>query len=69
VLPPPQPGMQAWLARQRDLTRFADHIFLREVVRPTLRQSVLNHDELFGFRGARPLPARRSIRWRAELGN
>lgn len=66
VLPPLQPAMQAWLARQRDLTRFADQIFLRELVWPTLRQSVLNHDELFDFHGARPFPAHPPIRWNTE---
>ncbi|MDM0109120.1 tetratricopeptide repeat protein [Variovorax sp. J22R24] len=63
ALPPLKPLMQAWLARQGDVTRFADQIFLREMVWPTLRQSVLNHDELFGFHGARPFPAHPPIRW------
>ena len=66
ALPPLKPAMQAWLARQGDLTRFADQIFLREFVWPTLRQSVLGHDELFGFHGARPFPAHPPIRWQNE---
>jgi hypothetical protein len=64
VLAALKPLMQGWLARQGDVTRFADQIFLREVVWPTLRQSVLNHDEVFGFHGARPFPAHPPIRWR-----
>ena len=66
ALPPLKPAMQAWLARQGDLTRFADQIFLREAVWPTLRQSVLNHDERFGFHGARPFPPHPPIRWNTE---
>jgi hypothetical protein len=63
VLAPLKPLMQGWLAKQSDVTRFADQIFLREIVWPTLRQSVLNHDEVFGFDGARAFPAHPPIRW------
>lgn len=65
-LMPLKPLMQAWLARQADVTRFADQIFLREIVWPTLRQSVLNHDEWFDFHGAVPFPAHPPIRWPTE---
>lgn len=63
---PLKPLMQGWLARQTDVTRFADQIFLREMVWPTLRQSVLNHDDWFDFHGAVPFPAHPPIRWRTE---
>ncbi|AVJ25529.1 hypothetical protein CQ006_25885 [Pseudomonas cedrina] len=59
-----KPLMQAWLARQSDVTRFADQIFLRETVWSTLRQSVLNHDDWFDFHGATPFATHRPIRWR-----
>ncbi|MGY2377457.1 tetratricopeptide repeat protein [Pseudomonas sp. SDO524_S393] len=65
-LPRLKPLMQAWLARQVDVTRFADQIFLREQVWPMLRQSVLNHDEWFDFQGARPFPSHGPIRWQTE---
>ncbi|WP_339519810.1 hypothetical protein [Pseudomonas proteolytica] len=65
-LMPLKPLMQAWMARQADVTRFADQIFLREIVWPTLRQSVLNHDEWFDFHGAVSFPAHAPIRWRTE---
>lgn len=65
-LMPLKPLMQAWLARQADVTRFADQIFLRESVWPTLRQSVLNHDDWFEFHGAVPFPTHAPIRWRTE---
>ncbi|WP_124379046.1 hypothetical protein [Pseudomonas synxantha] len=61
-----KPLMQAWLARQADVTRFADQIFLREIVWPTLRQSVLSHDDWFDFHGAVPFPPHPPIRWRTE---
>jgi hypothetical protein len=62
-LPDLEPLMRRWLARQTDVTRFADQIFLRETVWPTLRQSVLQHDDLFGFHGASPFPAHPPHRW------
>lgn len=65
-LMPLKPLMQAWLARQADVTRFADQIFLREIVWPTLRQSVLSHDDWFDFHGAMPFPVHAPIRWRTE---
>jgi hypothetical protein len=65
-LPDLEPLMRRWLARQKDVTRFADQIFLRETVWPTLRQSVLQHDDLFGFHGASPFPAHPPHRWGAQ---
>lgn len=65
-LMPLKPLMQSWLTRQSDVTRFADQIFLREIVWPTLRQSVLNHDDWFDFHGATPFPSHPPIRWRTE---
>lgn len=61
-----RPLMQAWLARQTDVTRFADQIFLRETVWPTLRLSVLSHDDWFDFHGAVTFPAHAPIRWKTE---
>lgn len=65
-LMPLKPLMQAWLSQQKDVTRFADQIFLRETVWPTLRKSVLNHDDWFDFHGALPFPSHPPIRWRTE---
>lgn len=66
ALPPLKPSMQAWLAQQSDVNRFADQIFLREQVWPLLRQSVLSHDEWFDFHHAQPFPAHPPIRWQTE---
>ncbi|QTD31465.1 tetratricopeptide repeat protein [Pseudomonas fluorescens] len=65
-LPAMKPLMQAWMARQTNVTRFVDQKFLREVVWPSLRQSVMCHDEFFDFHGARPFPAHAPIRWRTD---
>ncbi|SDT99294.1 tetratricopeptide repeat protein [Pseudomonas yamanorum] len=61
-----KPLMQAWLAQQTDVTRFADQMFLRELVWPTLSRSVLNHDDMFDFHNAVPFPSHPPIRWRSE---
>lgn len=63
VLPPIAPKMRAYTAAYRGAARFTDQAFLREVLWPTVRESILNHDELFGFHGAEPLPAHAPLRW------
>lgn len=49
--------------RHRDAGRYLDQHFLREMLWPTIRDSVLNHDELFGFHDARAFPAHAPVRW------
>lgn len=66
ALPPLKPLMQAWLGRQSDVTRFADQIFLREQVWPTLRTSVLSHDAWFDFHDAQPFAPHAPIRWQTD---
>jgi len=46
--------------------RFIDQHFLRQFIWPTLRQSVLCHDELFGFHGAQPFPSHAPVRWKTD---
>jgi tetratricopeptide (TPR) repeat protein len=46
--------------------RFIDQHFLREKVWPTMRQSALCHDDLFGFHGARPFPPHAPVRWKTD---
>ncbi|MEJ1098270.1 MULTISPECIES: tetratricopeptide repeat protein [unclassified Pseudoxanthomonas] len=50
-------------SRYQDKARFVDQSFLRECVWPTMRKSLLSHDELFGFHDARPFPPHSPIRW------
>ncbi|KNC95581.1 tetratricopeptide repeat protein [Trabulsiella odontotermitis] len=46
--------------------RFVDQYFLRQHLWPTIKQSLLNHDELFGFLDAQPFPAHAPIRWQTD---
>ncbi len=55
--------VQDYLSKQAPHARFADQFFLREYMWPTVRQSLLSHDELFGFYNAVPYPAHAPIRW------
>jgi hypothetical protein len=66
ALPQLRPLMLSWLARQNQTARTVDQDFLRETVWPFVRQSVLNHDELFGFHNPRPFPAHEPVRWSTE---
>lgn len=60
-------GVREWMqnfhARYKSSERFADQSFLKTVLWPTVRESVLNHDTLFGFHGARAWPAHAPVRW------
>ncbi|NUU68782.1 tetratricopeptide repeat protein [Enterobacteriaceae bacterium BIT-l23] len=46
--------------------RFTDQYFLRSVLWATVRNSILNHDELFNFHHAQPWPEHPPIRWQAR---
>jgi hypothetical protein len=53
---PPMRGLlQAFLARPIKNRHFADQWFLREVIWPYARRSLMSHDSQFGFMNARPL--------------
>ncbi|WP_186110427.1 tetratricopeptide repeat protein [Burkholderia gladioli] len=64
VFPPIAPLMADFARSCPDERRFTDQYFLRAVLWPTIRDSVLNHDELFGFHDARPFPPHPPVRWR-----
>ena len=67
VLPNMERAMQTYSREKAKASgRFIDQHFLRENVWPTLRLSVLSHDERFGFHGARPFPAHPPIRWKTD---
>lgn len=67
---PNLPGIRELIAQylkdEKAHPRFADQYFLRRSLWPTIRQSLLNHDELFGFLEAQPFPAHEPVRWRME---
>jgi hypothetical protein len=60
------PSMQDFARKNAGSGRFIDQHFLREHVWPTLRKSVLCHDELFGFHDAQPFPAHAPNRWNTD---
>ncbi|MGL5525796.1 MAG: tetratricopeptide repeat protein [Aeromonas veronii] len=43
--------------------RFVDQYFLRQCLWPTVRESLLSHDDIFGFHHARPFPPHMPVRW------
>ncbi|WP_431224338.1 tetratricopeptide repeat protein [Serratia sp. L9] len=57
---------RVYLSQQEGHRRFVDQYFLRQYLWPTLKQSLLNHDELFGFHDAQPYPAHPPIRWQTD---
>ncbi|MDN7452301.1 tetratricopeptide repeat protein [Burkholderia cenocepacia] len=63
VFPALGPLMREYAASHPDARRFTDQHFLRETLWPTIRDSVLSHDELFGFHDARPFPPHDPVRW------
>ncbi|MET3633285.1 tetratricopeptide repeat protein [Burkholderia sp. 572] len=66
VIPPVAQLISDFLANYRGPARFTDQQFLRTVLWPTVRESIMNHDELFGFHDARPFPAHAPVRWRTD---
>ncbi|MEA3126162.1 MAG: hypothetical protein QOD67_3181 [Caballeronia sp.] len=59
-------SMQQFAATNADSGRFIDQHYLRENVWPTLRKSVLSHDDLFGFHEAKPFPPHAPNRWNTD---
>jgi hypothetical protein len=66
AMPAIEPMIRDYVARHDGSSRFTDQYFLREIVWPTARSSILNHDEIFGFHGARPFPAHAPLRWQTD---
>ncbi len=66
VTPPITPLIKTFVANYEGTARFTDQQFLRVVLWPTVRQSILNHDALFGFHGARPFPRHPPVRWKTD---
>jgi hypothetical protein len=67
VLPNMAQAMRSYSEQKsKSSGRFVDQHFLREKVWPTIRQSLLSHDELFGFHDAQPFPAHPPVRWKTD---
>lgn len=56
--------MREFIAGYKGAERFTDQAFLKTILWPTVRNSIMNHDELFNFHNARPFPAHPPIRWK-----
>jgi tetratricopeptide (TPR) repeat protein len=67
VLPNMEQAMRDYSEqRNKSSGRFVDQHFLREQVWPAIRQSLLSHDELFGFHDALPFPPHAPVRWKTD---
>lgn len=55
-LPPMAPAIDEFVRAPLRSRHFADQYFLREAVWPTARDSLLQHDSMFGFLEAKPFP-------------
>lgn len=55
-----------YLSQESAHKRFVDQYFLRQYIWPTMKQSLLSHDELFGFYNAKPFPEHIPIRWNTD---
>ncbi|BBS37355.1 tetratricopeptide repeat protein [Enterobacter sp. LM3] len=58
--------MRDFVAQYQGNARFTDQYFLKAVLWSTVRQSLLSHDDIFGFHHAEPWPAHPPVCWKAE---
>ncbi|WP_058970365.1 tetratricopeptide repeat protein [Type-D symbiont of Plautia stali] len=58
--------MRDFIAQYSGSERFTDQYFLKVALWPTVRESVLNHDDLFQFHHAQAWPAHLPIRWQTD---
>ncbi|MEB5973767.1 tetratricopeptide repeat protein [Pantoea dispersa] len=58
--------MRDFIAQYDGSERFTDQYFLKVALWPTVRDSILNHDDIFHFHHAQPWPAHAPIRWQTD---
>jgi len=58
--------IRSFVVQYKGRERFTDQYFLKAVLWSTIRQSILNHDELFDFHQAQPWPTHPPIRWKTK---
>jgi len=63
IFPSVQKLIEAFVASYTGTARFTDQYFLRAALWPTVRNSILNHDEIFLFHHAKNYPPHSSVRW------
>lgn len=66
VFPQVELLIRQFIAGYQGSERFTDQYFLKAVLWPTVRMSILNHDELFDFHHAQPWPPHAPIRWNSD---
>jgi hypothetical protein len=57
------PLMESFCKEYTDKNRFIDQHFLRQILWPSVKQSLLSHDDIFKFHDAKPFPPSKPIRW------
>lgn len=62
-LPPVEGMIREFMGQYQGSQRFTDQYFLRQILWPTVRESLLSHDDMFGFHQAQPWPQHKPIRW------
>lgn len=63
IFPPIYPVMQDFVEKYSGNPRFMDQHFLRKHLWPTIRKSLLSHDEIFDFCQPLKWPKHQKIRW------
>lgn len=66
VFPSVKKLIQKFIAGYQGSARFTDQYFLRTVLWPTIRTSILNHDEIFLFHHPQPYPKHPPVRWKEQ---
>lgn len=56
----------AFVKDHKGNARFTDQHFLRQALWPTLRESILNHDEIFHFHRPKKYPVSQPVRWKTD---
>lgn len=58
--------MRDFIAQYQGSERFTDQYFLKVALWPTVRDSLLSHDDIFHFHQAQPWPTHQPIRWQTN---
>ncbi|MFI3014209.1 tetratricopeptide repeat protein [Klebsiella aerogenes] len=66
VFPSVSELIREFLQTYKGTPRYTDQQFLRQILWPTVRTSLYNHDEIFRFGQAHPYPPSRQERWSTE---
>ncbi|TNV09824.1 tetratricopeptide repeat protein [Buttiauxella sp. B2] len=59
--------MLSFMQTYTGTSRYTDQTFLKHELWPTVRESILNHDQLFNFHGANNFPEHPPVRWKKKF--